>query len=145
MSKSTHFRPYGYYYDEDTGLYYLQSRYYNPEIGRFINADAVENLGASGTTIGYNLFAYCENNPIMGYDLEGTVNWKGFWCGVGITAIGAGIIVAMVLSGGAALGVGAGIAAGVIVSGTVGFSLPTNQKVTVGMDYYVQITCWEWR
>ena len=65
----------GYVYDYDTGLYYLQSRYYNPEIGRFLNADDLAFLGANGTVLGYNLFAYCENNPIMGYDPSGYINW----------------------------------------------------------------------
>ena len=50
------FRYRGYYYDVETGLYYLQSRYYNPAWGRFINADA---LIGSGGLVGYNIFAYC--------------------------------------------------------------------------------------
>lgn len=65
----------GYYYDSETGLYYLQSRYYDPVVGRFLNADAVPMLGANGDFIGYNLFAYCGNNPVnysdsYGYNLE---------------------------------------------------------------------------
>ena len=58
----------GYVYDRETGLYYLQSRYYNPEWGRFINADDPAYLGADGTPISYNLYAYCGNNPAMCYD-----------------------------------------------------------------------------
>ena len=61
----------GYRYDTETGLYYLQSRYYNPEMGRYINADDVEFIGASGTPLGYNLFAYCENNPVNNSDPSG--------------------------------------------------------------------------
>ena len=61
----------GYVYDTETGLYYLQSRYYNPELGRFINADDVALLDASGTLLGNNLFAYCENNPINRDDPTG--------------------------------------------------------------------------
>jgi len=53
-----------YVYDDEIGLYYLQSRYYDPGIGRFINADSAEYIGASGTLLGNNLFAYCENNSI---------------------------------------------------------------------------------
>ena len=58
-----------YYYDSDTGMYYLQSRYYDPVIGRFINADDVSILGTSETVSGYNLFAYCENDSINKIDL----------------------------------------------------------------------------
>ena len=59
----------GYVYDWETGLYYLQSRYYNPEIGRFINADGV--LAGVGSIQGNNVFAYCDNNPIMRVDHGG--------------------------------------------------------------------------
>ena len=54
----------GYYYDTDTGFYYLQSRYYDPAVKRFISADDVSYLGANGNFISLNLYAYCENNPI---------------------------------------------------------------------------------
>ena len=54
----------GYVYDRETGLYYLQSRYYNPTLGRFISADDVAYLGADGTPTSYNLFAYCKNSPV---------------------------------------------------------------------------------
>ena len=64
------FRYRGYVYDTDTGLYYLQSRYYDPKTGRFINADAYTDT-KSGTLQSTNMFAYCENNPVMGYDPEG--------------------------------------------------------------------------
>ena len=61
----------GYVYDQETGLYYLQSRYYNPAICRFISADSISYLGADGTITSYNLFVYCGNNPVMGYDPTG--------------------------------------------------------------------------
>ena len=61
----------GYVYDSETGLYYVSSRYYDPEIGRWINADDTAYLGADGTPLSYNLFAYCKNNPVMGYDPTG--------------------------------------------------------------------------
>ena len=54
------FRYRGYYYDAETGLYYLQSRYYNPTWGRFINAD--EYINANGDIIGFNLLAHCKMN-----------------------------------------------------------------------------------
>ena len=60
----------GYYYDTETGFYYLQSRYYDPAIGRFINADSKAATGQS--FIGYNMFAYCRNNPTSRVDSKGT-------------------------------------------------------------------------
>ena len=62
----------GYNYDFSTGLYYLQSRYYNPEWGRFLNCDDTNILLATqGETLGANLFAYCNNNPVNRVDYEG--------------------------------------------------------------------------
>lgn len=58
-----------YYYDNETGLYYLNSRYYNPEWGRFINADVC--IGMNNDHNGYNLYAYVSNNPINNYDPNG--------------------------------------------------------------------------
>jgi len=66
------FRYRGYYYDSETKLYYLNSRYYNPEWGRFLNLD--DRVGTNGDLISYNLYAYCGNNFVMGIDLSG----KGF-------------------------------------------------------------------
>lgn len=60
----------GYVYDEETELYYLQSRYYDPEMGRFINADAFTSTGQG--LLGNNMFAYCGNNPIARADHAGT-------------------------------------------------------------------------
>ena len=65
------FRYRGYYYDTETGLYYLQSRYYNPEWGRFLNADGYVSTGTG--LLGYNMFAYCNNNPIMYVDPSGEI------------------------------------------------------------------------
>ena len=67
------FRYRGYYYDTETGLYYLQSRYYNPEWGRFLNADGYVSTGTG--MLGYNMFAYCNNNPIMFTDPTGDFPW----------------------------------------------------------------------
>ena len=63
LGKVQPFRHRGYVFDEETGLYYLRSRYYNPRWGRFVNAD--------GAIIQKNLFAYCSNGPIVGYDPSG--------------------------------------------------------------------------
>ena len=59
----------GYVYDQETGLYYLQSRYYDPEMGRFISADSFTSTGQGFT--GNNMFAYCGNNPVNYLDPEG--------------------------------------------------------------------------
>ena len=58
-----------YYYDTETGFYYLQSRYYDPAIRRFINADGYVN--ANGDILGFNMYAYCGNNPVMYSDPTG--------------------------------------------------------------------------
>ena len=62
----------GYYYDVETGLYYLQSRYYDAKICRFISPDAVIS-GIGGEILGYNQYAYCFNNPVNCEDESG--NW----------------------------------------------------------------------
>jgi len=59
----------GYYYDAETGLYYLQSRYYNPEWGRFINADS--NFDINTGVLNANIFIYCANNPVIYADANG--------------------------------------------------------------------------
>ena len=75
------FRYRGYVYDTDTGLYYLQSRYYDPQTGRFINADDTAYVDTnSGTPLSTNMFAYCENNLANFVDLTGkwAQNLSGF-------------------------------------------------------------------
>ena len=62
----------GYVYDQETGLYYLQSRYYNPTICRFISVDAYVSTGQG--IFGYNMFAYCRNNPASRKDATGTAD-----------------------------------------------------------------------
>ena len=63
------FRYRGYYYDTELGMYYLQSRYYDPVVGRFLNADVYISTGQG--LLGYNMFAYCNNNPVLLYDPNG--------------------------------------------------------------------------
>ena len=60
----------GYYYDSETGFYYLQSRYYDPENHRFINADTYASTDSSDA-IACNMFAYCNNNPVVFLDSTG--------------------------------------------------------------------------
>lgn len=71
------FRYRSYYYDADTNLYYLQSRYYDPEVCRFINCDNINYIGLSFNAIAYNPFAYCWNNPVNFVDYNGYLGWPG--------------------------------------------------------------------
>ena len=64
----------GYVYDRETDLYYLQSRYYDPQLGRFISADDPAFLG-TGNLTSFNLFAYCNNNPCNKADSNGQCSY----------------------------------------------------------------------
>ena len=68
------FRYRGYVYDDETGLYYLQSRYYDPKTGRFLNADIYFDT-ASGSSLSTNMFAYCENCSTLKIDINGKDAW----------------------------------------------------------------------
>ena len=115
-----------YYYDTETGFYYLQSRYYDPEICRFINADGQLNEGF----LGLNMFAYCENNPVNTADPTGhAFMFLTAAIGAVVGAVAGGIIAAKkgknVWSGigiGAAVGglagLGLGAAAGAMLAGS---------------------------
>ena len=69
------FRYRGYIYDEETGLYYVSSRYYDPVVGRWLNSDSIVS-GIGGDVRGYNTFAYCFNNPTNMVDYTG--GWANF-------------------------------------------------------------------
>lgn len=88
------FRYRGYYYDRETGFYYLQTRYYDPSIMRFINADNYELVAELSSVVGQlNMYAYCGNNPIMYTDPTGEiVGWAIVLIGAGIGALIGGII-----------------------------------------------------
>ena len=118
----------GYYFDSDSGLYYLKSRYYDPNLQRFINSDGQL---ARKDFVGANLFAYCLNNPINMADTTGNLPFflatavigavagaiiggvtaakkgKNVWAGIGIGA-----------AAGALIGTGAGMAAGIALAGS---------------------------
>ena len=116
------FRYRGYYLDDETGLYYLNARYYDPEIGRFISPDSIDYLDPESIG-GLNLYEYCDNNPVIGYDPSGNIDWSrifGWIATVVLAVVGVGLIV---LTGGlAAAGVIAagGFAASVMVGAGVG-------------------------
>lgn len=81
----------GYVYDQETGFYYLQSRYYDPAVGRFINADSYASTGQD--IIGYNMFTYCGSNPVNKVDPTGhmaipmTIAAANSWNALGWSAI----------------------------------------------------------
>ena len=87
------FRYRGYYYDTETGLYYLESRYYNPELGRMMSVDSLSVLGMSKTTLNdKNLYNYCDGNPVGRVDESGN-----FWAGAifgGVIGCVAGLMTA---------------------------------------------------
>ena len=80
ISSSSHignvnpFRYRGYFYDIETGLYYLKTRYYDPVTGRFLNMDSIDYADPE-TINGLNLYAYCGNNPVMNVDPTGEFFW----------------------------------------------------------------------
>ena len=109
LGKKNPLRYRGYYWDEETGLYYLASRYYDPEVGRFINADDLSVLSEEKREItDKNLYAYCDNNSIIRKDNEGDM-WQLALAGVGGNGFGTMI----------ATGLGVITPAGWIVLGSV--------------------------
>ena len=114
------FRYRGYYLDDETGLYYLNARYYDPEIGRFISADSIAYLAPESIN-GLNVYAYCGNNSVMNVDPTGTWSWSEFWTGLGqvITGIAAVVAGALVIASGVA-GIAMLVVAGItIVAGSL--------------------------
>ena len=74
LGKDNPYRYKGYYYDDETGMYYLKSRYYQPEICRFISADDEDVLIDTHANLSNkNLYLYCDNNPIIKVDEEGQI------------------------------------------------------------------------
>ena len=112
------FRYRGYYYDTETNLYYLQTRYYDPEAGRFLSQDDVSYLAPDNIN-GLNLYAYCANNPVMNVDPTGCDWWEWLVLGVASIAAVALVVAGTILSGGTAT---VGIA-GLIGSILSGFGL----------------------
>ena len=83
----------GYYYDTETGFYYLQTRYYDPTICRFINADNYELVSQLAGSKELNMYAYCRNNPIMYTDATGE-GWI-----LALVIIGAGALIGGAING----------------------------------------------
>lgn len=100
----------GYYYDDEIEMYYCKSRYYDPELGRWISADSSAFINESNAN-GMNLYTYCNNSPIQLYDPNGNAPWWS-WAISGLQ-----LVVGIVL---VCTGVGAGLGASLILSGTLG-------------------------
>ena len=130
LGKDNPFRYRGYVFDEETGFYYLQSRYYDPVTHRFINADAPEYSEIAADSLDdTNLFAYCSNNPVMRVDETGELcSWlKKTIAAVAIVVAVAAVAAVTVATAGsctavAAIAVGAakGAAIGMVVGGATG-------------------------
>ena len=139
IAQKNPFRYRSYYYDIETGLYYLNSRYYDPELGRFINADDVSMLDITKITLnGLNLYSYCLNNPINQVDENGDIpNWLKWLLGAlvivlaaALTVVSAGGFAAAGAAFAGALGIGsaaggmtgflAGVTIGAITAGAIG-------------------------
>ena len=107
----------GYYFDSESGFYYLQSRYYDPQVRRFINADSILN---QGSVLGNNMFAYCLNNPVNMADTAGQLPFFLVTAAIGavVGAVAGGVVAAK--NGG---NVWAGIGIGAAVGGLAGAGL----------------------
>ena len=111
------FRYRSYYYDTETKLYFLKTRYYDPEVGRFISPDSIEYLDPE-TINGLNLYAYCNNNPVSNVDPNGNKWWH--WL-IGVLIVVASVALSVVTAGIAApitAALGSGLL-GAIVGGAV--------------------------
>ena len=122
--------------DEETGFYYLQSRYYNPEVGRFISADVLLSTGQG--VLGHNAYAYCRNNPIVREDTQGNL-WELIAAAVGaVTGAVVGAVTGAItaLASGSdfgetvVAGIASGAAAGAITGAAVGI---VSDVVSVGI------------
>ncbi len=151
------FRYRGYFYDVETGLYFLKTRYYDPEIGRFISPDDIEYLDPSAIN-GLNLYSYCLNNPVMYADPSGHFAISTFLIGLAIGSLvswglseifGAQIAggISSTVNGGAAIYTGIGllsfgpvgwIAGGALIlvgAGTIAFGVNEIVAGVTGVNY----------
>ena len=92
----------GYYFDKDLGLYWLKTRFYDPQTGRFISPDSVEYLDPE-TLGGINLYAYCNNNPVMNVDPDGTMPKWLKWTLIGVAVVSAAVVAAVTMGPGVLL------------------------------------------
>ncbi|MBI9010208.1 MAG: RHS repeat-associated core domain-containing protein [Tenericutes bacterium] len=127
----------GYKYDKEISLYYLNSRYYNPEIGRFISADGY--MGQTKDVLSANMYSYCENNPIMFSDPNGySIKWSTILTVVAVVAVVVAVAAVVVATAGAAAGPAAALAmsmgsAGTFVLGGASVIVPTFAVYAAGV------------
>ena len=130
------FRYRGYFYDVETGLYFLKTRYYDPTIGRFINIDSINYVDTESIN-GLNLYAYCGNNPVMDIDPNGTWSWEKVWKTVAVAAVAvvavAAIAAITVATGGTATPIIVGATVGALISG--GTSVAVQYATTGSVDF----------
>ena len=125
------FRYRGYYYDSETGMYYLRSRYYDPGIRRFVNPDKLIN----DTVLGGNLYTYCENGPIEKVDSDGKAALSVFGGSVASGAL-SGLLEKVIV---AVLAVVTSVAGG-LISGNInlpGSKNRTQSSVSTGKALYI--------
>ena len=129
------FRYRGYYYDTETQLYYLQSRYYNPATGRFINADGYISTGTG--LIGHNMYAYCNNNPVMYTDESGYIAVSVLVASIviGVSAITGATIsgITSYRSGNSGLEIAKDVAVGFGVGSAIGGAAVCLSGMTLGL------------
>lgn len=111
-----------YKYDTDISMYYLNSRYYNPEIARFINADGI--IGEAGQVQSSNMYAYCMNNPIMNVDSNG---YMATWLKLAFVAVAVVAVTAVAV---AAVGIN------VVVVATVVYAVGSNVAAVIDSKKY---------
>ncbi len=164
IGKENPFRYRGYYYDNETGFYYLQTRYYDPEICRFISADNLELISVLSQSPGLlNLYVYCNNNPVMNTDetgefpllslILGITALVGFGLTIGgiasenniLTAIGLTLVtIPALISGGMAIVAGIGGATFIGIVGGVTAIAGIGSGLFASAEYQEAFTANNW-
>ena len=119
----------GYYYDNETGFYYLQSRYYDPAVKRFINADSATATNVFDA-IAYNMFAYCGNNPVVRTDASGNSWFSSLITAVAVVVVATVVAATVIASAGLVACAAVGVATSVGLS--AGATAAVSTAATVG-------------